>query len=400
MPPTAPPVPARPRARSAALAPVKHPPADSRRDLRLDFLRGLCLAVMIIDHLGGASWWYTVTSGDTFFVSAGEGFVFISGLVMGLVYRDVLRRGGPAAVWRRSLGRALKLYLSTVALTFLFVGLSLATAGRWTEPGGRWEEGFLAAVDVVDFALGVVTLRTTFDFVDVLVLYIFLVVVAPALLIAFARGLTPFVLAASFGLWLTQQVWPDRLVLPWPIEGSTRFQFGPWQILFVAGLAIGYHRERFATATAHWRRWPVWLALGLCLAGLIALAADQGEVFTSLRPDIDGAELLADWTGKKSLRPGRLIAALIVCPFFFLTVDLFWQPLRQALGWLLIPLGQHALYAYSVHLVLVVLLAAWLPWLPGYDRWVELSNSLAQLAAVIATWWLIHRPILSRVIPK
>ena len=50
----------------------------SRRDLRLDFLRGFCAFAMIIDHMGGASFLYPLTGGNRFFVSAAEGFIFLS----------------------------------------------------------------------------------------------------------------------------------------------------------------------------------------------------------------------------------------------------------------------------------------------------------------------------------
>src|SRR5262249_18106995 len=61
------------------------------RDLRLDFLRGFAVLVMVADHLGGEpSWLYSITGGNKFLFSAAEGFVFISGLVMGIVYAGMI----------------------------------------------------------------------------------------------------------------------------------------------------------------------------------------------------------------------------------------------------------------------------------------------------------------------
>ncbi|MDP9371380.1 MAG: OpgC domain-containing protein, partial [Chloroflexota bacterium] len=64
------------------------------RDLRLDLLRGFAVFAMAVDHLGGPSWLYALTGGNRFFVSAAEGFVFISGVVAGIVYGARARRDG------------------------------------------------------------------------------------------------------------------------------------------------------------------------------------------------------------------------------------------------------------------------------------------------------------------
>src|SRR5688500_14356928 len=95
------------------------------RDERLDLLRGFCVFAMIVDHVGGASWLYGLTGGNRGIVSAGEGFVFLSGLVAGLVYsRKMLRHGLTSTTWAL-LKRARLLYMITVAMTLAFVGLAV-----------------------------------------------------------------------------------------------------------------------------------------------------------------------------------------------------------------------------------------------------------------------------------
>jgi hypothetical protein len=72
--------------------------AGGRRDLRFDLLRGLAVIAMVTDHVGGQeSWLYTLTGGNRFWTSAAEGFIFISGLVMGIVYPAVIARNGVGA---------------------------------------------------------------------------------------------------------------------------------------------------------------------------------------------------------------------------------------------------------------------------------------------------------------
>src|SRR5438105_4855683 len=86
----------------------------TKRDRRLDLLRGYCVFAMTIDHLDAPTWLYYLTGGNRFFVSAAEGFLFISGLVMGIVYRPIVDRQGLAAAIDKALKRALTLYLCTV----------------------------------------------------------------------------------------------------------------------------------------------------------------------------------------------------------------------------------------------------------------------------------------------
>src|SRR5438093_13368185 len=84
---------------------------SGKRDRRLDLLRGYCVFAMTVDHLDAPTWLYVLTGGNRFFVSAAEGFLFISGLVMGVVYRPIVERFGLRAAAARALRRALLLYL-------------------------------------------------------------------------------------------------------------------------------------------------------------------------------------------------------------------------------------------------------------------------------------------------
>ena len=98
---------------------------------------------------------------------------------------------------------------------------------------------------------------------------------------------------------------------------------------------------------------------------------------------------------KVDLGLGRLIASAVVFTFMFFAVTVFWRPIRRALGWLLLPLGQHALYAYSAHVILVVAVAIVVaPLNLGYPgpQWL---NALIQIAGVLLIWALVHWQLLT-----
>ena len=68
-------------------------PESPKRNLLIDFLRGLCLVVMTVDHLPPDI--FEKFTWQTFgFISAAEGFVFLSGLVSGVVYGRVAMQEG------------------------------------------------------------------------------------------------------------------------------------------------------------------------------------------------------------------------------------------------------------------------------------------------------------------
>ncbi len=213
--------------------------APNGRDLRLDLLRGFLVSAMIVNHLPGESPLYFLTGGNRFFTSAAEGFLLISGLMAGLVYRRAIQRSGLAAGLLKVLRRAATLYALTVTVTLLFTVFSEAAGLPW-------------AVDVdlsnsTAFVVSVLTLHQTYYLIDVLVLYTILFLAAPAAFILLDRGKTWLLLAGSGLIYVLYQLAPNALVLPWPIEGNHLFEVAAWQVLFVAGLALGYHKSRIPT---------------------------------------------------------------------------------------------------------------------------------------------------------
>src|SRR2546422_8663760 len=77
------------------------------RDLRVDLLRGFCVVVMIIDHVGGEqSWLYVFTGGNRWVVSAAQGFVLLPGFTVGLVHHPARNVGGRPAMFQKVFGGA------------------------------------------------------------------------------------------------------------------------------------------------------------------------------------------------------------------------------------------------------------------------------------------------------
>src|SRR5436190_710042 len=210
-----------------------------RRDLRVDLLRGFCIFAMVVDHFGGDSWLYAITGGNRFYVSAAEGFIFISGFVMGQAYRRKRDRSGLVNAMSDALVRARTLYIATVALTLIFSILYLYTDIQlWT---GR---DFGLGIDsLAEIAVAALTLHYTYHGTDILAMYTLLLLVAPLILLLLSVGEWYWVLGVSWLWWLIYQFYPEEASIPWYIRHGENFPIAAWQVLFVTGHVLGFYRE-------------------------------------------------------------------------------------------------------------------------------------------------------------
>jgi len=384
------------------LAACRYVAAPVGRDPRLDLLRGFCVFAMVVDHVGGASWLYALTGGNRGPVTAAEGFVFLSGLVLGIVSRQRLTRTGLRAAIRATLSRALTLYRLTFAMTVAFVLLTICTnLSLWVD-----RSLFADVESWSTLAVAIASVRFTWHGTDILALYTLLIAAAPLALALLAYGRWRELLAGSWLLWAVFQVAPERAVLPWTIEHSDMFPFAAWQALFVSALVLGFYRQQLAAWASSLGHRPEGLSLGFkvglgaaTLALVIVCASvSSGHVLAM------GSEahplIVADPFDKASLGIGRLLYFSGAATLIYAAVTLFWQPIERAFGWLLIPLGQASLYAYATHLFLVV--AAYnIPPYVGSDQpgW-ELHNTIGQIFLVLVLWAMIKRRVLFSIIPR
>jgi len=368
---------------------------NNRRDLRVDLLRGFCIFAMVVDHFGGDSWLYAITGGNRFYVSAAEGFIFISGFIMGQAYRAKRDRSGLPVAMGDALRRARTLYLATVAMTLIFSALFLYTdVVLWT---GRdfglgidsWQEITVAAL----------TLHYTYHGTDILAMYTILLMVAPLILLMLSIGEWWMVLIPSWLLWLAYQVYPEQASVPWYIRHGENFPIAAWQVLFVTGHVLGFYRDALTAWLTHFRRLRVvMVALGVAVTlGLISLAWGAESGFFDIAPNV-----LDESFFKVPLRPARLVAFLSVAIVAYTCATYLWVPIRRGLGWLMLPLGQAALYCYIVHFFLIVLvynLQPVLATLPGEPP-EELLTTALQVAIVLLLWLLVRRRVLFGIVPN
>ena len=367
----------------------------NKRDLRVDLLRGFCIFAMVVDHFGGDSWLYAITGGNRFYVSAAEGFIFISGFIMGQAYRAKRDRSGLQTAMGDALKRARTLYLATVAMTLIFSALYLYTdVSLWT--GRDFGLGIDSWQEIVVASL---TLHYTYHGTDILAMYTLLLMVAPLFLLLLSIGEWWAVLIPSWLLWFAYQLYPEEAAVPWYIRHGENFPIAAWQVLFVTGHVLGFYRGGLTDWLGRFKPIRiVGVALGIAVTlGLISLAWGAENGFFDIDPNV-----LDESFFKVPLRPARIVAFLSVAIMAYTSATYLWVPVRRVLGWLMLPLGQAALYCYIVHFFLIVLVYNLAPMLASLPAALpeEVLNPMLQVAVVLLLWIMVRKRVLFGIVPN
>lgn len=343
------------------------------RDLRIDWLRGFCLFAMAIDHIGGESFLYVFSGRLNFYISAAEGFYFISGLTLGILASRQTLLQSLERVW----SRLLVLYRTAVLIALGFMTLSLLGLKVWYDPWNKEQ-------NLLEFVAGVFTLQDGYNGSEILGLYVWYMLFAPLAFWLLYRRQGWGVLLVSGGVYILSQVVPT--VVGAPI--ASIFMPAAWQILFFAGLVVGFHRLELARFWAQRPRLRDGLGVGVLLtATALIMVHAQGWL-----PWLDQAVLGDQYT--ETLVWPRLLLVALYLQAFYIFVTWFWQPLSRGVGWFLIPLGSASLWTFSAHLIAMVPLYNLLDyWEVTQNPWRGTGLQLLALGSIWASihlyrWWL------------
>lgn len=385
-----------------------HYPDSTERDLRIDVLRGVAIVFIVVNHLQLTSLFGLATQETIGIVSGAEMFVAMSGVVLGTVYRQRLVRTDLVEVTGRLLGRAWKLYRTALAVVLLVYVLTLLPGvdGRAVttfDDGGELSDTYPNVERLGDYPVPGFVIRDLlllelgpWQF-NVMGLYVVLLLLTPLLLAALRRRLWLLVLAGSWGLYALNAVAPTRVFTS---QFEDPFPLLTWQVLFVTGLVLGWHRVSLLA----WFRRPagrVVLALAVVLhLGVVLLAASSSflangyDVRLDLLPPATFDALYADWFTRATLDLGRLLDVWLLLATAYAALTVYWRPVDRALGWFLVPLGRASLYVFVLHVPAALVVAN----VPGLSDSVALAT-LAHGIVLAVLWTMVRRRVLFRVIP-
>jgi hypothetical protein len=218
----------------------------------IDVLRGLALCSMVTTHTE------TFTSKTLLWhafhfqrwIDGAFVFVALSGMVTGIVHRRVVERDGLGASRRKLVRRAGLIYVVHLALT-----LAIITARSWREVGSfgdapTWSD----SGGVVHATLAVLRLRLQLDFNNILPMYVCFLLWAVVAVALLRRRLVWLVVTLSVVVYMLSHVVSGGLAFK-----PDSWSIGSWQLLFTAGLVVGWswEHERGDLAAKHRRRLTV-----------------------------------------------------------------------------------------------------------------------------------------------
>lgn len=365
----------------------------NKRALEIDAVRGFMLAWMTLTHLPTAlTPWVNQPFG---FVSASEGFIFLSALFTGLIYYRLLARRGPQKMTSRILVRTLRLYgWHVLLLLFVFLVVARYAVGAQA-PGLRNLLDFYFSAGAAHAFGDALLLVYRPPLLDIIPLYIIFLFLSPWIILATRRIPWKYILSGSFALWLFAQFGLREISYAFlarhfglriPLNEMGAFNLWAWQLAWVLGMWCGV---RWAQSDLPLRKWSAqtWKPALLLAASFLSLRYAQ----------LAGLDLgrFAPLFDKWALGPAHLLnsAALAVLAIRFRS-GLKYLAIRP-----LVLLGQASLPVFCTHFIFCFV---GLAMMGNGDRifgWSQVALIVGTFAALLSVAKLRARPELAEPAP-
>jgi hypothetical protein len=351
-------------------------------------MRGFFLAVIVIDHMGFFPSVFEVFTGrGEQWASAAEGFIMISGLLVGYVYGPRMARNAlqaTAKIWKR----AFLLYALTVLLTTIFVfwgnvsDIAHVKEGLWQQPA------------LGEFLYKTLTMQYYYGWADFLPYYAIFMAWAPLALYACVRGYGFVVLLVSAACYVAR--------------GSS-FEMA-WQLLFIGAMVAGWYLptieskiRALPSQTKKWLRGGLYgSALALVLGSVMTIRVGEfvahsysgfatlPHVWQSVFLWLDHARdvmtpLIIKWT----LEPVRLLTASVWFAALYVFVRQHEARINRVTRGFLKSLGERSLVVYVTHALVIFALLLLTDGERGFI-WNTLMNVvILALVYFVSTRWAL-----------
>lgn len=354
--------------------------AEGRRDLRVDFFRGLALWWIYTDHIPGDVLSH-VSLRNFAMCDATEVFVLLAGFGGGMAYGATLDRQGYLYAAADVLRRAWMLYIAHIFL-FVVYTAQVAFSADALDRGYYLDEARLdiLANEPYRALREALLLRFQPSLLNILPLYVVLLLFFALVLPLLRYPAALF--ALSFTLYAAVRVTGINL---WEWSGDGWF-FDPfaWQFLFMLGALLAYAPLRMPRV-----RWPVDIgAVVLLLTGFfVSWVGDHPEISMQMPEWMIRLVVTEDKTG---LHPIRLLSILALAWLVIRTIPIGAGWLRGRVAGPLVLIGQNSLpvFCSGVFLGFIARLGLEYDDRAGMQLVVNLSGALGMLAVgALAAWY-------------
>lgn len=348
-----------------------------QRNLSLDSLRGIMLILITINHTNGPFHNYTYEPFG--YVSAAEGFIFLSGILLGFINGKRLLRYDVEAVKSSLFQRSRIIYLYHLLTIFIITAPWMLSSYIRNHYGFPLLDSFFHQ-PLESFTYYALLLNQP-PLLDILPMYVLFILSGFFILLGFHNNKKKLVLLSSFSLWLFSQFnWLEFFPISFnnnPFIHLGYFNPCAWQLLFTIGCYLGYCN---ATGRNILPSTPK----------LTQLALFVSLIFFFARYNIDNrwfiGELIRNNTDRSCLEPLRLVNFAAIAYLIRLIIESV--PNFRSV-WLE-TLGQHSLQTFTFHIIMVYYLAPFKETINALGPQYELTVQFLFIVALIVPA-LLHK---------
>lgn len=338
---------------------------SSSRIIALDLLRGYFLFVIIINHLHRVPGFYELFTGqDMLWASAAEGFILISGLMIGLVRGRQALQKDLKIISVKLFKRSGLLYMLAILFTFLSTLWAIPVTNERIPVEVTWVD-----LGSLKFYLNLFTFQYVYGLTDYLRFYALFLFFSPVALWLLIKRKWYVLLGISFLVWYLL-----RLQSP----------FFAWQILFFVGTIAGFYLHSIESWLTEFKYRGL-LVLYIVCTTIFTFAASVlyedntfrynfFEFFHGLFNTVfnlpDYASLMASINTfrdsfiptvlfqfhKIDQGPGRVLVSLLWFIALYMFFRKFEEKIMEYFGKFLIVLSQNSLFVYCLHAFLILLI--------------------------------------------
>jgi hypothetical protein len=252
-----------------------------KREIDIDAARGLMLVWMTLTHLPTAiTPWVNQPFG---YISASEGFIFLSALFTGRIYYRLLVRDGVEKMGSKLFLRTLKLYGYHVLLLFFAFGFAARYALGANGQGLYNLLDFYFAAGPVRVICDALLLVYRPPLLDIVPLYIIFLLLSPFAIVISARIGWKYILGVSFAFWVLAQFGfreasyaflAQHFHLQIPLNEMGAFNLWAWQFMWIMGMWAGVCWAKEDLPVEKWAR-RVWIPAAVVAVLFLSLRYEQ-----------------------------------------------------------------------------------------------------------------------------